>query len=226
MPLRELTASTATPVATIATNLMPAEVIARRRLGWLKRRLGFALLAVLALVVLGYAITSQLTTTAQDDLATAQAQTSSLQRQVTGFADVTNVQNQISQIKLQLSGVMASDLPWTTLVNNIEKVAPKGLTVAAVAAQLDVDPAGGGQAPAPAPAPAAGTPTVGSIDVSGTARDYRSVAAFADALARVRGFVDVDPGSLSGDGRGASYTLTLSFTKAVFGGRFSTPGGK
>jgi hypothetical protein len=75
---------------------------------------------------------------------------------------------------------------------------------------------------------------VGTLTVTGTAADKRSVAAFADSLSTVPGLTAPLISNVQGDTHGVNYTINLVITTAAFGGRYytqlapaqSTAGGK
>ncbi|SHH61622.1 Tfp pilus assembly protein PilN [Jatrophihabitans endophyticus] len=226
MPLRELTGATAVPVATVRANLMPPEVVGKRRIGWLRRRLGVALLALVVLVGAGYAFARQQTDVAHDDLAAAQDRSTALTHQVSGFDALLATQAKTTQLSDQLATVMATDLQWSRLLGQLNRIAPAGLTVTQVQGQL-TDGTAATTAPTGTTMTApGGAQVIGTLTISGTARDYRSVATYLDALAKVRGLALVDPGALATDQGRSTFTATASLTEKILGGRYTKSGGK
>lgn len=226
LPLRDLVTPPVAPITSVSANLMPPEVVARRRLAWLQRRLAFALVALIALVGLGYGLSRQQTSAAEDDLATEQARTGTLTQQVRHYDDIVMLRTAGHDLKTQLATAMATDVPWTRLLAELDHVAPSGLALTSVAGHLD-DGTSGGTTTAP---PMAGTPVdpasapIGALEVSGTAKDLKSIASYLDALGRLKGVVQVDPGGTTSAAGHSTFTLTVHFSKAVLGGRFTTGG--
>lgn len=228
MPLRDLTAATATPVATVRANLMPPDVVGKRRLTWLRRRLAFALVALLLLVGAGYGFARQQTSASQDELDAARQQTVQLQNRVSGFSAIVQTQAQIAQLRSQLASVMTSDVQWTTLLASIDSAAPAGLVVTQISGNLDdgTDSSAAGAGSGATTALPAGVTSAGKLDLTGTARDYRSVATYVDALGRIRGLIRVDPGSASAAGSEVSFAISVELSSQVFSGRYTPKAGK
>lgn len=237
MPLRELTAASAVPVATVSANLMPPEVLAKRRLGWLKRRLAFGLVVILALVGVGYALARSETASSNDALATEQQRGADFGQRLRTFDDVVRIQGDTATLRQQLASVMATDLQWSPFLTSLGTAAPKGVSLTAVDVKIGTPTTAGGVPATPAAGTAPGAVSVGTLTLSGVAPDYRSVAGYVDSLGRVKGIVDVQPGNVASGGSttggpsggtaagSTTFTITTSLTAAVFGGRFTKPGG-
>ncbi|GAB2482245.1 PilN domain-containing protein [Jatrophihabitans fulvus] len=223
VPLETVAGPAPAPVATVSANLLPPSLVARRRLGWLKRRLAFVVSLVLVLTALAYVWAQQQTSQSDDALAAEQQRTQQLTKQIGGYDDIVRMQGRTAALRTQLGAVMTGDLPWSTVLARLVAVAPTGLVVNQVDGEV-VDPTGAGAPPAAGSYNPGGQQIVATIGLSGTAPDYRAVSRFLDALQKVAGVAQVDPGSVTAQGRHTDYTLTVSLTKAVLGGRFS--GGK
>ena len=61
------------------------------------------------------------------------------------------------------------------------------------------------------------------MTLSGTAHDKRSVAAFADRLATVKGLAYPLITSVASQDNQVTFSIALSITKDALGGRFATP---
>lgn len=209
----------AVPLAHVTANLLPDVVLARRALRHLRRRLVFGLLSLVLLIGLGYALTWQQTQSAQGDLAGEQQRIAALNSRVSSFAPVVAAQADIASIRTQLAGATADDLSWATLLDRLARALPGGMAVTALTGDVT------GASTGTSTTGAVTVPdAVGTLTITGVTRDYRLVAQYADRLARIHGLTAVQPASVTGQGNGLlQYTIDLSFTKALLGGRFAQP---
>jgi Tfp pilus assembly protein PilN len=201
----------------IGAKLLPDEIIAARRLARLKRRLGAAICALVVLLAAGYAYSWWQTSKAQDNLVSAQFQTSGMSSKLTSFQPLIEAQTSTTGIRSELATVMADDVQWSRLMANVDKAANGKVVVTSFTGIV-------GAAGAVAnPLNTSGLTIIGTSTISGNASDYRSVAAFTDTLSTVKGLVVVDPASVAGDHGNYTFSVTLSLTTDALGGRFNAP---
>jgi Tfp pilus assembly protein PilN len=211
------------PLATVFADLLPDEVRASRRLRYIKRRLVFATIALVLLVGLGDALTREQTGSARGDLASANSQITTYNAQLGKFTPVLNTQSETRAIRTQLSGAMTNDVSWTALLDTLRRTAPSGLQVTSVAGQID-DPSSAGGAPDTVTGLTTTTDAVvGSLTVSGSAPNYRSVAGYVVALAGTKGFTGVNPATVTSAGHRLTFTVTLSLTSGILTARYEPP---
>ena len=70
-----------------------------------------------------------------------------------------------------------------------------------------------------------GKPAIGTLSVTGTARDPRSVAAYADQLATVKGLTAPLISSVTSTDHTLTFTVDLIVTTEAFGGRYAVSPG-
>jgi hypothetical protein len=203
----------------IRTNLLPEEITAGRN----ARRIRFVLIAavVLVVVVVGgwylYAVK-------QRDLALADS--NSISRQVKNVKDlatepkfkpVTDAINKTKTLNGDLKTALAQDLPWDTLLNQLRSAADtKNVTLTAVVGTLsstDTISADAG--------------TIGSLQITGKAKDKKTVADFVDAVAEIKGagippFTNAYLTSATKQETNWTFTMTVDIADDTECGRFTT----
>lgn len=172
-------------------NLLPPEIAAAARLKRLKGMLGVMVLAVLAVVVLGFLYVSSQVGSAEEELATAEAEGASLQAEVATYAEVPQVLAQVQAAQDDLVTAMTPEIRWSFYLNDLSLSIPNttrltNMTVvnSAAAAQLDAGTA------ATVQVTPLGAPTMGSVTFSGKSTDFDAVAAWMQTLARQQGYVE------------------------------------
>ena len=215
----------------VFANLMPDEIVAKRRGRSMQRRVVLGLAFVLVLLIAGYGFSWLQTHTANDELSSAQAKAVALAEQQAKFAPLVNAQQQADDIQEILGSLMAGDLQWSRLLQNIRGEADGGVAVSAVTGNVTIA----------ATAPAAGTSgglsvlnetgqaEVGSLTITGTAPSKNAVAQFVDRLATVHGLTAAFPASVTSESGTITFSVNVLLTSDVLGGRFTlqaeTPGG-
>lgn len=217
------------PLLSLRANLLPDEIVAARRVDVVRRRVLLGLVALVALLVLGYAGSWWQTHTAENDLASAQNEASSLQRQVNAFGPLVTAQSHTSGIRGQLQQVMVGDLPWKSMLTTLRTNAPAGVsltgvdgvvTIGTVASTGAAGAAGAAGAPGTQPLPA-GLTQVGTLTLNGTARDERSVADYADSLTHAKSLALPFVSSVTQAQKGSvTFSMTVVITSDALGGRF------
>lgn len=205
----------------IAANLTPPELIASRRLNRYRRYVVAALVAVVALIVVGFGYAFWKHHTAADSLSSAQNQGASLSQQAGQYGNVVQIQGDISSIQGQLAGLMTNDSDTAALVNRIAHAAPPGVSITDLTITYT------------APGSAATTPTgtlitsaiprIGTITLDGTGVNMTDASAYVDALAKVPGLVDVYPVTNARQQIGTQFTITVSMTNKLLSNRFAAP---
>ena len=216
----------------IRANLLPDEVIASRRLAVLKRRIALGLVALLGLLVLGYAFSWWQTSGARGDLSSAQRQTAQLQAKQQAFTPLLTTQQQVQTVQTALRQLMVGDVQWTQLLHALDSAAvPLRVTIGSVQATMT---AGAANANSPGQVGTGilnqtGDRSVGSLALTGTAPDQTAVAGFVDNLGKLPGLAAPFPANVSTQGAGAlQYSINVLITTKALGGRYATttPGGK
>jgi len=215
MPLDPaVTPEAALRILPIRANMLPPEISASRN----ARRTRVVLIAAVLMVclVMGgwYVLADKQRDLAAEDLASVTDQVDSVRAATHAkkYTQVTDVINESEEITTDLKSVLAKDLPWPTLLNDIRTTATKkSTTLTNVVANLSEDTTSG----------KAGD-TVGTLQISGSAKDKVTIANFLDALAGVDGVEDVYLTAATAQNAGKwTFTLTAAIATDYECGRFS-----
>ena len=209
-------------VLTISADLLPREVVAARR----ARRTRGCVLALVALVLVAlggwYMHADQQLRSATSELDSTTAEARTLQRKQSDYSNVVNVQAETGTIAKQLSVLLASDLPWATLIDTLRDTgSDAGVTVEGLSASLNAT--GTGTYGTGALPSSSGAPTIGTITVTGSGPDKPSVARYVDALATLPNVANPYLTSVAESAAGGvQYRLTVDITAQAQCGRFTT----
>lgn len=203
----------------VSANLLPDTVIAARRLGKLKRKLGLGLLGLVGLLIVGYGFSWWQTHSARNDLNSAQNANTAMHSQLTAFGPLLNAQSQQESITSNLRLVMATDVQWRDVWNSVKAKVVPGVQLTGFAASTSLVTTSGGGLDV---LNHTGLLPIGTISITGTATDSRSVAAFVDGLAVTPGLASPIPSNISGSKGGVAFTINLLLTSDALGGRFTT----
>ena len=203
----------------IRANLMPEEVLSARQVVVVRKQVLLGLVAVVVALIAWYALSWWQTSSANSALEDTQRQGLALQSQQNQYTPLVQAQGQIANIRTQLEQLMVGDLPWKTMLTSVRGAAPAGLAVQSVAGAIT--PSTG--TPVPNLLNDTGTASVGTLTISGTAPDKRTVAAYADALAKIKGVTAPLISDVQASTRPVTFTITAAITTDALGGRYSTP---
>jgi Tfp pilus assembly protein PilN len=203
----------------IRANLMPEEVLSARQVVVVRKQVVLGLVAVLVALIAWYGLSWWQTNSANSALEGTQRQGMALQSQQNQYTPLVQAQGQIANIRTQLEQLMVGDLQWKTMINSVRGAAPAGLVVQSITGNIT---------------PPTGTPTtnilntsgaaaVGTLNVTGTAPDKRTVAAYADALGKVKGLTSPLISGIQASSRPITFTIAVPITADALGGRYSTP---
>jgi Tfp pilus assembly protein PilN len=222
-PPRPQSNADATRFVAIRANLLPDEIVDARRARHMMRMVAVGLVALIALLIGGYAVTAWQTSGAKKDLAAAQRGSVTLRNQERAFGPLVAAQAQAASIKAELTKLMAGDLPWKDLLATLRKSATGGVTITSVsgdttagAASATSNGAGGlgilNQS---------GKEQVGTLTISGSAPDKNAVATYIDTLTKVTGLAAPFPASLTGQAGKLTFSASVIITSDALGGRYA-----
>jgi hypothetical protein len=222
----------------IAANLLPVEVVERRRERSLKQAVIAGVLAVVVFLGGWYALSIYQRSSAQDDLTASQDAATHLVREQQAYSEVVTAQAATTKISGELAALLTQDLSWSDYVGSVERSAPKGVILTAVNAAVKPPAQGAAVAGAPGAAgkaeTASGLPSatsqkvIGTLTVDGSAGSKSQVAAFADALGAVKGVGTPLITTVNQQDARLLFTIKADVTNAAPGGRWATAvtGGK
>lgn len=206
-------------VPAIAANLLPLEIVESRRDRKVRRVVAAAIAAFLAVLAAWFGLTSYQTSEARSAVTAAQDNGQALLRQQRSFAEVVSVQAESQAIASQLSGLLATDLRWSRLLTAVAQVAPPGVALTGVTGAL-TSPAEAADAAAVRLPDTTGEKSVGSLTINGTAPDPFAVAAYLDALGKIKGLGNPQlDGATVVEGE-LRFSVRLDITSGALGGRY------
>ncbi len=129
-------------------------------------------------------------------------------------------QTTVATIQSQLQKLMAGDLSWKTMLATLRSKAPSGVSLTTVTGNV-VTSVPGGTAPASTSLNQTGKQSVGTLIVTGTASDKRTVAAYADRLGSVKGLTAPLISNVATDNHQLTFTVNLIITSDALGGRYA-----
>jgi len=209
----------------VRANLLPQDIIDKRRLRETKRVMAIGLAVLVVLLVAWYGFAMLQTRQAKSDLSSAQETTISLQHQQQQFGPLVAAQAQSAAIKSELTKLMVGDLQWKDLLATVRSNAKGGVVITGVSATMT-----SGAASAPGNVTAlglgvlnqSGKQQVGTLTIDGTAPDKNAVAAYIDSLAKVTGLASPFPASLTGQKGALTFSASVIITSDALGGRYAT----
>lgn len=169
-------------------NLLPPEILQKRRLRRTKVALGGSLVVLVAALGGAYVMQVDATHKAQDDLDVATAQHAALVQAQAKYADVPRTIAAIDAAETTRELAMAEDVEWYRTLTNISLTQPANVWLTKLT--LQVTPAGTAPAAGTAPLAGAGAAQVGTVSAEGSALDHPDVATWLDTLGRQPGMSD------------------------------------
>jgi Tfp pilus assembly protein PilN len=205
-------------IPNISADLLPVEITAARRTRKVRRTVIASLTAFAVALAAWYGMAFQETRTASTDLDRAQDRVRVLNSKQHGFTELVQVQKDAKTINDQLSSLMAKDLQWSRLLQSLQSAAPTGITITGVTAALTTDQTAGGPN---AKSGIDSTDAIGTLTLGGVGTSKNVIAAYVDALAKVKGVANALPGDVTQQSSGLQFSVHMDITKAALGGRFT-----
>ena len=206
----------------VRASLMPEEVLSARQVVVMRKQVLLGLVAVFAVLVAWFGLSWWQTRSANDQLADAQRQGIELQSQQNQFTPLVQAQADINNIQTELAQVMVGDLSWKTMLSAVRDKAPAGVSISAISGDVAANSA---TAQGGSVLNQTGSASVGQLTISGSASDKRTVATYADALAKVPGLTAPLISGVQSDATSLTFTITAVITTDAFGGKYATASG-
>ncbi|MCW2496936.1 hypothetical protein [Jatrophihabitans sp.] len=211
-------------VPPVHANLLPAELIAARE-GSKARKVVLIAVAVAVVLMAGWTTVAKLqTNSAKSDLHRAQSMATTLTQEQGKYSTLVTAKGRAAQIQSQLSSLMANDLNWSKLYTSVRGAAPGAVVVIGLAGQVNTAAAGAGTNPSQI-FNATNLPTIGSLTITGTAKNKSAVATFMDNLTKVPGIAAPYPTNVTTAGSAITFAATCLITSKALGGRYTPAGG-
>lgn len=200
--------------------LLPPEVVARKKAGTLRRRLVFVLvgLVVVVAVALGLATVSMIT--AQNALASAQSQTTSLLQQQGKYGQVLKVHADVSAIQSSQKLATAQEIAWRPYILDLQRTLPAGASITSFSASIDAP-----FASAPAVTDPLQGPHIATVNAT-LSMPQASISSWLDTIPQLKGFVDATPNSVTAASGDKLYTVsvTIHINDGALANRFAKAG--
>lgn len=205
-------------------NLMPPEIAEAAKFRRFQLAMVGAGLAAIAVVgALTYSA-HQSVSHAKSTLATAQAQQTSLQNELTGLQSVRDVYTQVAAKKAMLSQAMSPEIRWSYYMTDLSLKIPQNVWLTSVTASEQ-----GTTSAAPSASAAAATSVlpagIGTVTFAGTAFSHDDVATWLDALAKERGFTNAyftnSTKAAIGPKAVVNFSSSVTLTQAALSGRYT-----
>jgi hypothetical protein len=203
-------------------HLLPSEVEGERHAAALRRRLGFGVIAVLTIVVVGVGAATVGATTAQTGLATEQAGTESLLGQELKYVKVRAVQDQVDLIQAAQQVGASTEIDWKDYLGRVQATLPGDVVITTVNVDSSTPIALYPQSTASLQGP-----RVATIAFTATSRSLPQLPVWLTALKTLPGYADALPSTVLLDPAG-NYTvnITVHVNEKAFDKRFAKPGKK
>lgn len=212
-----------TSVVLPCVNLLPPEIAERRRATVVKLRLGAVVVAAAAVVGLVYVQVSGGVGPAQDRLAAAQAQSTTLQHQISALSNVTKTQKELEAAKAAVSKALGNEVRWSRYLNDLSITLPSNVWVTNVSIAENGAPTSAASSSA-----AASANGLGTLTIQGNALSFNDVAVWLETLAKEKGYTNVwltqGGTKLIGDTSVVNFTSTVAFTPDVLSKRYTQAG--
>ena len=201
-------------------NLLPPEVLLKRKAKVVRRRLGFVVLIVALLVIGGTALVRAQAQQAQANLAIEQANTQSLLMQQRKYVEVRKVQQQVDMIMAAQQVGTSTEINWEQYLTSVQGTLPPNVTIDTI----NIDSATPFAPYTQATAPLQGA-RIATLSFTAKSSTLPEVPAWLDALTTLPGYADASPGSVTRNESGAySVSITMHINEAAFTNRFAPTG--
>lgn len=202
-------------------DLLPPEVFRQRKAKATRRRLGIGVVGLLAIVIVGTGAATVMAGTAQTRLLEAQAHTTDLLSEQTKYSSVRAVQDQVALVKAAQQVGVSTEIDWKTYLQRVQDTLPKSVKIESVTADA-ATPILLYEQPT---APLQGA-RVATVSFSATSSALPDVPTWLDGLAKLPGFADALPGSVSLDQTTGLYAVNIAMhiNDDAFDRRFAVEG--
>jgi hypothetical protein len=200
-------------------HLLPPEVFGDHRAAVLRRRLGFGIIVLVAVIALGTLGAGSAAISAQAKLSESEAATQSLLKQELRFVKVHAVQSQVDLVKTAQRVGASTEIDWMQYLQKVQATLPGNVAITGV----NIDSSTPIELYAQPTASLQG-PRVATIVFTARSSSLPLVPSWLDALKTLPGYADALPGSVNLDSSSGAYTVTITMhvNEKAFANRFSS----
>jgi hypothetical protein len=196
-------------------NLLPPEIILKRKQLKTRRTLRAGVLLVALATAAGCVATFGVSSVAQVQLAIVQQQQTDLVLEQAGYQEVRDVQLTLETITAGQQVGSSTEVNWRSFIQEIQDNLPAGVALQTVKVETGTPM----QAYPQSDAPLQGI-RVGSISFTASSAALPNTAAWLRALDDMDGFVDAIPGSVKQEGGAYTAEVLMHFNEQAFSQRF------
>jgi Tfp pilus assembly protein PilN len=200
-----------------SVNLMPSEIAEAARFRRLQLAMGGAVVLSAAVVGLLYTHAKSGVTSAQTDVTTAQDQQAALQTKVASLATVQQTYADVQTKEQLLQTAMGPEIRWSYVLNDLSLRVPSNVWLTGINATETLVGAAG-------TTPTTDPDAIGNITFVGTALKHDDVAAWLDALAKEKGFLNPSFAKSSetaiGERKVVDYTTSVDLGSTALSNRY------
>lgn len=196
-------------------NLLPPEIILKRKQLKTRRSLRFGVVLVAIVTAVGCAATFGVSSAAQVALLAAQQQQQALVLEQAKYADVSAVQLTIQTINAGQQVGSSTEVDWRDYITKLQKTLPDGVKITSV----KVDTGTPMQLFPQSDAPLQGA-RVGAISFEASSKTLPDIPDWLRGLATMPGFVDATPGSVKSEGSAYTVQVLMHYNAEAYSMRF------
>lgn len=194
-------------------NLLPTEIIERRRFRRTQLVLAVAVAGTLALAGAGTWWSQRGVDSATEELVVAQAAVGSLQQQQARYAVVPEVLGQVDDARAARGRAMAADVLWYRYLADLRSATPSGVRLTGVTVTLSqTGPSGTADVLTPA--------GWGTVRIDGMAQEYRQVSAWLEALDALGGLSHTTLSTATDSDDALAFSTGAVLDSAALSGRY------
>ncbi|GAA1440201.1 hypothetical protein [Leifsonia poae] len=202
-------------------DLLPLEVRAGRKAKRLRRGLGYGVLATVIVMVLAAGAAFAFNVAAQARMLLAQSETATLLAQQQDFVEVRQVQGQVAVAQAAQQVGASTEIDWKAYLGRVQGTLPGDVSMQKVTVDSSTPMAIYAQATVPLQ-PA----RVATLTFTASSPNIPQVPEWLRALAKLPGYADATPGTITLDKTTNQYTvnITMHINDAAFDKRFQPKG--
>jgi hypothetical protein len=201
--------------------LLPPEVGLAAKARGLHR--GLSLIVVVAMVVVGagYGAASLHAADANAQLEAANSRTQDLLAQQKKYSEVRTVNKELELVTAARQVGSSTEINWRTYLRSIQASLPSGTTIATFSAKSATPLAEFTQATAPLQGE-----RIAELTFTAVTDSLPDVPAWLNALAKLKGFVDASPGSVTLSGNTYTASIVMHVNEQALANRFADEAAK
>lgn len=201
-------------------DLLPPEIKIKRKGKVIRRRLGFLVVLVAAVVVGASALVQAQAVQAKVNLSIEDSNARAILLQQRKYGEVQKIQNQFDVIKAGQEVGTSTEINWKNYLISVQATLPPNVTLDSI----NIDSATPFANYAQASAPLQGE-RIATLSFTAISSTLPQVPQWLVALATLPGYADANPGSVNRTESGTySVSITMHINQAAFTNRFATTG--